>query len=474
VDESQAVTIQPHKGFAQLSLTAVWSWSLRHPFLSIALLALIPRLVLVATSKLFDGFVLDDGTYHQMASNMAAGDISLWDDFTYSLFWRTATFLVPVTGIYKVFGPNMAMAQIFVALLGTATAVIVTRIAMEFLETRLALAAGAIIALLPSQAFWSSQLMKDASVWATLSSLALMIALANRSTGKQLIYCGLGVALSLCALAFLREHTLVVASWATMAGALAGLPRQRLARIAGAVVLGITIPWFVASIGPAGLDLVRNAGSLEEIRFKMAQGANTAVIDTTPGGTEAELNENTIRRQQLLAEISKLQGSEGEVAGSGQPDPTAADRLRELQKEMAALIAEQERLLSPPPGGSLSEDSGSLDPNIRHLPRGISVMLIEPFPLPFTGSASLRLARLESLIWYPLLILAGYGLWRARSYLRVFLFPLLCGGGILVMYALTEGNVGTAHRHRGEVVWVVVLLASLGLSKFVERRKRPA
>jgi hypothetical protein len=51
------------------------------------------------------------------------------------------------------------------------------------------------------------------------------------------------------------------------------------------------------------------------------------------------------------------------------------------------------------------------------------------------------------------------------------LFPILVGGGILVMYALTEGNIGTAYRHRGEFVWVVAILGSSGLDRLVARRR---
>ena len=37
-------------------------------------------------------------------------------------------------------------------------------------------------------------------------------------------------------------------------------------------------------------------------------------------------------------------------------------------------------------------------------------------------------------------------------------FPVLAGAATLAMYGLTEGNLGTAYRHRGEFVWVVALL----------------
>jgi hypothetical protein len=46
-------------------------------------------------------------------------------------------------------------------------------------------------------------------------------------------------------------------------------------------------------------------------------------------------------------------------------------------------------------------------------------------------------------------------------------FPVIVATGIVIQYALSEGNVGTAYRHRGEFVWVVALLAALGAHAIV-------
>ena len=465
-----AASVVTRRNLGDSVLRSLWPAIERRPLITLFVIALIVRLGLVALSGLFKDVVLDDEMYHQMATDMASGDISNWDDFTYSLFWRTATFLGPVTLLYKIFGSEILVGQVFVALVGAVVVVMVMRLALEFLSTTWVVTLGFVLALIPSQAFWSTQLMKDAVVWLTLSGLALAIAIANRSTGRNLIAAALGVGLVLCILAFLREHTLVVATWSMMTASLVGVRQARTARIVGAVLLGVTIPWAVAAIGPAGVDLVRNAGSLEEIRFHMAEGANTAIVDTTPGGSETDLNQIVLERKAVESEIAQLVAQ-----ASGAPEPEAEDkieaRLEELRAREAALLAEQSRIQSPPPGAQLSDEEVALDPNIAHLPRGISVMLIEPFPYPFTGSSPLRMARVESLIWYPILLFALYGLWFAREHLRILLFPILVGGGVLFMYALTEGNIGTAHRHRGELVWVVVLLATFGISKFFERKQ---
>ena len=459
--------------------------ALKAPLLTLFLIALAFRLILVVMSGQFQGFVLDDGTYHMMATSMADGDLSNWDDFTYSLYWRTAAFLAPVTALYKIFGPVIAAGQVYVAFVGALVVVVATRLALEILPRPWALATGATLALLPSQAFWSSQLMKDASVWLALVIIAAAVAIAGRSKGLPLLLSGVGVAGGLVALAFLREHTLVVASWAVMTASIAGIASERVKRVAGALFLCITIPWGIAAIGPAGLDLVMNAGSMEVVRFQMAQGANTAIVDTTPGGTESELNNVIIKQQELSREAEAVQRQIDQIAASGgegsdepdegegvieKPVPELKEDLARIQDEMDTLLAKQTQLQGPPPGAQL-EEGESLDPSLSHLPRGLSVMLLEPFPLPFEGSASLRLARLESLVWYPLLLLAAVGLWRARSNLRTLAFPLLAGAGIVVMYALSEGNVGTAHRHRGEIVWVVVLLAGVGAHHWWEQRR---
>jgi len=451
-----------------------------HPFLAVFIIAMFARLVIIVLiGSYFTGrYVLDDETYNFMATDMAAGTTDTWDAFTHSLYWRTAAFLGPVTLIYKIFGPVKPIAQVFVALLGAGAALLALRLAMEFLERRLAILVGVTVALLPSQAFWSSMLMKDAAVWLSLTGLALLVAVAGRSSGKRLVMCAVGVALVLATLAFLREHTLVVATWAMMLGAVAGGRVQRVPRIAGAVLIGITIPWFVGGIGPAGLGLVTDAGSLAERRFFNAVGANTAVIDTSA----QEAAEKESGAAALETEARDVSAHAEELAAAA--ENAAARRARalklraeRLEERVAQLRAEAEALRAAAAAAiadanaDVSLGDAPLDPNIVHIPRGLSVMLIEPLPVPFSGSVSLKLARLESLLWYPLLALAMIGLWHARRHMRVLVFPILVGGGVLFMYALTEGNVGTAHRHRGELVWVVVILAALGLSRVAERRR---
>lgn len=477
-----------------------------HPVASAFVIALVIRVgIAVFLTQFFSGtLVLDDTTYHGMIVSMASGETQNWDDFTHTLYWSTAGLTAPVTVLYKVFGPHMVVGQLYVALTGAVAVAAASRLAMEVVSRGWALAIGLVLALLPSQAFWSSMLMKDAPVWMALTTLALVIAVAGRSTGRRLVLLGIAAALVLTVVGYLRLHTLVVASFALMVAGFMGIKEQRVPRILGAIAIGVGVPWFIGGIGPAGVDLVLNAGSLEDRRFANAQGANTAIVDVPSAETpepepapdlEPRLDEVVETRERLEARTAALEARlETAVTTPGTPDEGGgatpkerrierrvaqleariqaldafALRLREELSEIGGQVDEQGDDEPAPP--AVAEDEGGLDTDLTHLPRGISVMLLEPFPVPFEGSLSLRLARAEAIAWYPLLLLAIVGLAMSWRHLRVLAFPLVAGTGIVIMYALTEGNIGTAHRHRGEFVWVVVILAGMGLSERARRR----
>jgi hypothetical protein len=113
--------------------------------------------------------------------------------------------------------------------------------------------------------------------------------------------------------------------------------------------------------------------------------------------------------------------------------------------------------------GSTGTSGGSgLSGNVRQLPVGLRVMVVDPLPLRRSSNSRVQLAQLETIVWYPVLALALLGLlvaWRRPTQVT---FTVLAGAGVTVMYALSEGNFGTAYRHRGEIVWAVALLAGFG------------
>lgn len=441
---------------------------LMRPVLSVFCLALLVRIgAILLVEQLPPGtFALDDATYSGLARDVAEQSRGGWDAYAHQLYRATFVFVTPLAAIYSIFGSFSLLGEVFVAVLGASVAALVTFTASRFMAPMWALVAGVAVAFLPSQVLWSSLLLKDPSVWVGLAGLAAAAAVAARATDpRRLGILVLAAAGGLFYLAFLREHTLVVAAWSlplAMAFSARGL---RLHRMAGAAALMIAIPWIVG-IGPGGWTLITNAGSLETRRALNAQQAASAFVDEQKSAAPTEdaeqvqaLEENINLKRQMVAELEK------------EPQGETTQQIEKLRDEVAAEEARLKELV----GGSDTESQEieeGLDPNLLHLPRGLSVMLFEPVPWNTEGSTTMRLARLESLIWYPLLGLALIGLLRARRLLWALAFPILAGGGMLFVYALTEGNIGTAYRHRGEFVWVICLLAGLGASQVATWKAR--
>lgn len=373
----------------------------QHPVWTIFLLALgIRVLVAVGIAIVNPHEIAPDGIgYSNLAAQAANGHTSAWSAYYHWLYTRTGALLVPLTGLYELFGVHQLVGQLLVGLLGAVTAALTTRLAMELTSKRWAILAGLIVALLPSQVVWSSLILKDPMVWMCLAGMAVTIAVAGRSSGLRLLALGLVAGGLLVVLGYLRFQTMVVAAWALMLAAVVGPRVGRIPRVGGAIALGVLIPWLAFSLGPAGVLVVNSTPPPSQQRALSAQGANSPIAGSDLG------------------------------------------------------------------------DQGELRADIGHLPTGLSAMLIQPYPWRAGGSVYLNLARIQDLIWYPLLLLAFVGLvMLRRRHLRVMAFPVIAGGTILILYALTEGNLGTAFRHRGEFEWVIALLAGFGLLQLVSRR----
>ena len=376
----------------------------RRPMLGVFLIAFAVRAVAAVVIAIHWGgsLFLDDASYSRMAQIAADGHLHDLDSYTQWLYERTGVLLVPVTGLYELLGPVKLSGQLYVALLGAATAALIVRLALEVLDRQFALVAGLIVALLPSQVLWSSIIMKDAAVWTCLSALAIVAAVAARSTGRKLAALGLSAAGLLVLLAYLRLQTLEVACVALALSMLVSDRAQRPLRVAFATALLVVIPW-AYGMGVAGAPYVAGVKDPSAQRLLNAEQAKSAVVSTDKPPSDADTG-----------------------YGAG----------------------------------------------LRYLPKGVSVVALRPWPWePSDGSVGVTLARIETLVWYPLLVLALVGLGAAWRMRRALAFPVLCGGAVLAMYGLTEGNLGTAYRHRGELVWALVLLATVGLEHVVRRRQ---
>ena len=474
--------------------SALLDWTSGSPtrtILMACLLATVTRvtIVILTNAGLGETFALDDETYVGLANAQASGDLSSWSAFELQLWQSTLTYMWPLKVIFEVLGSSAWIAQIYTAAWGVGTVAIATLVATRFLARWAALAVGVTLALLPSQALWSSLVLKDAAVWTLLALLGLLCLVSNSPTPRDLLMSAVAIGTVLWGLGHLRDHTLVVAAWSIPTALAFGAPPFRSARVASGLALAVSVPWFLG-LGPGGWALLTDP-NLAERRLANAQGALSSYIETEPIPPESSSDE----LEQIRATLTTLHDERGEIA---QPlettsDPEVVAGLRKERERIKSEVGELEAKVGkdqvPGPGGEGDPGDGgegdpggggsaesvtqdSLDANLKHLPRGLVAMLLEPLPWRTPTSSNMNLARWENLVWYPLLLLAAIGLFGSRPYLRALAFPILVGGGMLIAYALSEGNIGTAYRHRGESVWAIVLLAGLGGQILHERWKR--
>ncbi|MFN0196741.1 MAG: hypothetical protein ACKVT0_08335, partial [Planctomycetaceae bacterium] len=103
------------------------------------------------------------------------------------------------------------------------------------------------------------------------------------------------------------------------------------------------------------------------------------------------------------------------------------------------------------------------------LPRGLLAMTIRPFPWETGTSATSRLAWAASFPSNLLLLFALAGTWLSRRRYKDLAFPVVFGCALLTMYALAEGNLGTAIRHREEATFMIAILAALAIDRLLNR-----
>ena len=107
---------------------------------------------------------------------------------------------------------------------------------------------------------------------------------------------------------------------------------------------------------------------------------------------------------------------------------------------------------------------------LQFIPIGLAFFLLSPFPWQ-TGSLLSMMTLPEQLVWYALLpTVVGGAVYLVRNRYHAFgpvlVFLALTSG----IYALVEGNAGTAYRHRAQVLVFFLVIAAVGLT--VRRLKR--
>jgi hypothetical protein len=418
-----------------------------HPVLSSFLVALGVRVVMaISTGLLHKGILIgDEGQYLILALMASEGKLTseFWSGYGESLFESTRTFMWPLTGLFWLLGPFRIVAQLFVATFGAVTAACAACLASRFLRKEFALGAGLIVAFFPSQILWSSVVLRESLIWAGLAAIAVTVDYSQRSeSGLRTALLTVLLGLLFVATVWLREQSALVALWCLYPALLVGRSRLRV-RILTASCLLIVAPWIVG-FGPGGSDYAGKAmESMGSSRAYMAMDANSSF----------GISEGLYDCPALL---------EGQGRGSDEIGAVAS-RLIDRERGEWICIHDQYGV------GRLVDNR--LNTSFQRIPGGLYDTMIRPLPWGDGRSLTQVLAGWESLLWISLYGLAAYGLWVHGKGHRVLIYPTLLLFAISISGAVTHGNLGTAFRHRGQICFVLAVLAMAGVQAIVEGRR---
>jgi hypothetical protein len=419
----------------------------RHPVRVSFLVALPLRIVAAAGITHFRGFLFpDEGGYVDLGRLAAAGQLTIKAEggFYEGLFHEAASFMWPVTILFKIFGAHIIVAALWAALFGAVTAALVACLVLRVLGPGWGAAAGITVAVFPSQVLWSSVVLRESMVWAALAGIAIGIAMFSRAQRWQaLAEATVVTGISLVGLAYLRSWTFVAAAWAAgLAVWLFRPARPLLARGLCALLL-LLVP-VLPGWGLAGSTYIgHNTGVLGYERTVLAEGAQSAFVHPKV--------------------VHKTSTSGTKTVTSSSPNSTSTTggttTVTTTVTTIPAAFAASEALVVP---HGLAND-------LRALPTGLIAFALRPFPGQSGRGLSYDFAGVEELVYYPLYVLAILGLAAYRRRREVIAFPLLVILSVTAVAAEAEGNLGSAFRHRDQLLWAVVFLATLGVDDLYHR-----
>jgi len=253
-----------------------------HPFLFVFLAAFSARLlvaiVLSVSGKLLS--VAPDSTFFvNFGIELSGGPYNLYAGIEWSSASHFASYLVPVTGLFWLFGPSYFLAQLVAVVFGAVAATATARLAREFLPTAWAVGAGLVVALFPTQVLWSSAAIRDSTVWAIAACMALALAVLLRSESRrQAILLALATLVCLCLFGWIREYALSIAAFSLFIVAI--IVRAQRFKVVVAVVLALGAMFIPVAYDRdiLGVRILR-VNHLSQVRAANANNADSAFIN---------------------------------------------------------------------------------------------------------------------------------------------------------------------------------------------------
>lgn len=410
--------------------------------------------------------------------------------------WGTESYLFGTyvyleSAIFFLFGNDVLLVAFLNGAAMVAAAVLLYDLTRNIFSERAGVVAAAIVAFYPSLVVWSALNLKD--------SLALFLITASLWLVYRLqVDPRLRIVLVLLLLMLLMQSLrryifLLLAAIVPLAALLApGRFDARRARtvVFAAASFGLLLLNDLAGAAPTGPPMELS----ENVRQAMGVGARTTFTGPMPVRVKPGDAFVVVRPGETAPSAPDL-GRAVEVrpdarlvivpAGQPRPSPSAGvvyvhygDVVR-VQGAGTGPIASA-RPLSVSEAGSPTgpdgptvrlSDADVLARTVAHIPIGLVYALLAPFPWGLERDID-RLTVPEMLTWYALMPLAAITIWRSRRRWRTLLPTVLFVAGVIGVFTLAEGNVGTLYRHRSMVIPFVAMLAAPALLDVWSRIRR--
>ena len=417
------------------ALKSVWSTTTSHPVAAPFALALAVRLVAAGAITAFQhGYLFpDESNYVGFGALAARGRLttSVAGGYGESLFHEAASFMWPVTILFKLFGPHVLVAALWAALFGALTAALTAVLVGLLVSRAWAALAGLAVAVFPSQVLWSSVVLRESMVWAALLGIAIGVAgFARARNWEWLLGATVVVGLSLLAVAYLRSWGFVAGAWAVAVAPWLFRPVRPFVTRSLCLALCIIVP-VLPGLGPAGATYVQHkGGNLGMERTVLAEGAKSAFV-----------------HPKVAPVTSSKPGTTTKPPTTTKKPPTTTTTTVTVPSALA-----NESLVIPT----------GFKNDLKALPTGLIAFALRPFPWQHGEGLSYDFAALEEFLYYPLYLLAMIGVIAYRRRREVIAFPLLVTVLVTGIAAEAEGNLGSAFRHRDQLFWAVAFFATLG------------
>jgi len=353
---------------------------------------------------LVDFFAADSNTYDAFAMVL----VNRWSGYGYYTrdvrflgSWAHPGYIYFLAGIYYVTGHQMLAGQAINWIIGSMTSFLIFLIARKMFDRRVAVYSAIFAALMPGFVIWQSQLMKDPII---IFCLCLCIYSVMNLQEKFDLFYGLIWMATLIILFYFRIYLLYIMGATSAVSLLLG---QRIGLVPMIFIVAILFGSFAF--------IAQKSGFTERV---------TEVQERQLGkGGDLFMRLDNIRKGQTGIGIR---------GGAGSSYLEGAD-------------------ISTP------------EKAVTFLPIGVIYLMLAPFPWMISNFRQ-AITLPEMLIWWYLIpsLIRGivYGIKNRFSYISS---PLLFSIGLTLMYALFQGNVGTAYRQRSQFFIFFFIFISAGL-----------